>query len=161
MTPAQRYEAAHELFFKREYPNAYKDGHYINAVCPDVRTSNGLQSFITRFIMFSGYRATRINVEGRLEDKLERQPESGTVLRIKKWKTSATRKGTADVSSTISGRAVMWEVKIGRDKPSENQLREQAREVKAGGHYYFIKTPEEFLERYDQLLFIFGLSPLP
>lgn len=42
----------------------------------------------------------------------------------------------------------MLEIKIGKDKASEEQLAEQAKERKAGGTYEFIKTPEQFLEFY-------------
>jgi hypothetical protein len=45
----------------------------------------------------------------------------------------------------------MWEIKIGDDKPSEHQLREKQREEMAGGKYFFVKTTQDFLEKYDSL----------
>jgi len=86
-----------------------------------------------------------------LIDKVERQ-ESGTMLQVKKWLPTAGRKGSADVSATIKGRSVMLEVKVGYDKPSEYQLREQELERKAGGIYEFVSTPEEFLAVYDKVV---------
>jgi hypothetical protein len=42
----------------------------------------------------------------------------------------------------------MIEVKVGKDRPSQDQLKEQAKERAAGGLYEFCRTPEEFLELY-------------
>lgn len=46
----------------------------------------------------------------------------------------------------------MFEVKIGNDKPSEHQLKEQDKERRAGGGYEFVKTIDEFLELFDKIL---------
>jgi hypothetical protein len=136
-----RYNAAHHSWFQTQYPACYKDGHYITPLMPDTGTSNGLTRFIVQFLTWVGYRATRISVEGRV---------LGDGTRIK----SSTRKGTADISSTIKGKSVMWEIKIRSDKPSKEQLREQQLERKSGGEYFFVKTVEEFFEYYDKLLIL-------
>jgi len=144
-----RYEAAHELDFKTQYPDAYKSGHYFKTKIPDVRTANGLTQAIVKFILWNGYRATRISSSGRIVKSSERQA-SGTVLQTAKYIPGATRRGSADISATIKGRSIMFEVKIGSDKPSEYQLREKELEEKAGGLYFFVKTFEEFLNIYDE-----------
>lgn len=46
----------------------------------------------------------------------------------------------------------MWEVKIAKDKPSEHQLKEQAKERKAGGEYFFVHDPNEFFMYYDEII---------
>jgi hypothetical protein len=46
----------------------------------------------------------------------------------------------------------MWEVKVGKDKPSEYQLKEQQREIKAGGLYFFVHNPDEFFEQLDTII---------
>ena len=145
-----RYNIAHEEWFKIKYPNAYKDGFYLEPKIPKVDTSNGLTTFICNYLSWRDHRATRINVSGRLVEGKEKQA-SGITLGVKKWIKSSTRKGTADISATINGRSVMIEIKIGKDKPREDQILEQARERKAGGIYEFIKTPEEFFLLYDNL----------
>lgn len=117
---------------------------------PKVATANGLTQAIVNYINWTGNRATRINVQGRLVEG-SMTTETGTTLSKKKWIKSSTRKGTADISSTINGRSAMWEIKIGSDRPSEAQLKEQARERKSGGVYEFIKTIEQFFEVYDRL----------
>lgn len=151
MTAKQRYNAAHEYNFKRVTPTAYRDGHYSQPSYPKVKTANGLTKFICNFLMWHEHRATRVNSTGRLIDGLEKQP-SGAILTTKKWIPGTTRKGSADISATIKGRSVMIEIKIGKDRPSEYQLKEQERERKAGGVYEFISTPEQFFELYDSLV---------
>jgi hypothetical protein len=151
MTYKDRYQIAHEEWFKIKYPNAYKDGFYLEPKMPKINESNGLTTFICNYLSWRDHRATRINVSGRLVEGKEKQP-SGVTLGVKKWIKSSTRKGTADISATIKGRSVMIEIKVGKDKPREDQLLEQARERKAGGVYEFIKTPDEFFELYDLVL---------
>lgn len=151
MTPKQRYQSAHEQWFKIEYPNAYKDGYYLEPKYPKVETANGLTTFICNFLMWMGHRATRVNVSGRLIDAKEKQ-SSGAVIGVKKWIPSSTRKGTADISATIKGRSVMIEIKVGTDRPRPDQLTEQERERKAGGIYEFIHNTDEFFYLYDYIV---------
>lgn len=151
MTYKERYKNAHEKWFKIKYPNAYKDGYYLEPKLPKVDSANGLTTFITNYLSWLDHRATRINVSGRLVDGVEKQP-SGAKIGVKKWIPSSTRKGTADISATIKGRSVMLEIKVGADRPRTEQLAEQIRERRAGGIYEFIKTPDEFFSLYDYIL---------
>ena len=128
----QRYIAAHQLSFSKAVKDA---GHTFKATMPECNKANGLTQAIVKFLLWHGHRATRVSSSGRM---------------IKgRYIPGTTRKGAADISATIKGRSVMFEIKIGADKPSEYQLREQELERKAGGQYYFIKTFEQFLNIYD------------
>jgi len=129
-----RYIAAHQLSFSQVVKDA---GHTFKTTMPDTSKANGLTQAIVKFILWNGYRATRVSSSGRVVKG--------------KYIPGATRRGAADVSATIKGRSVMFEIKIGSDKPSPEQLREQELEIKAGGQYYFIKSFEEFLNIYDTL----------
>lgn len=151
MTWRSRYAAAHRQWHDRTAPAMVKDHGYLPTQFPKVDKSNGLTTFIINFLNWSGHRATRINVAGRLIDQPQKQ-ESGIILLTKKYMPSTTRRGTADVGSTIAGRSFMWEIKVGRDKPSDAQLKEQARERAAGGQYEFVRDPEEFLGLYDKFV---------
>lgn len=146
-----RYAEAHKQFQTKEYPASVKDFGWISPIYPDVRKSNGLTRMILYYLKWSGWRATRVSSAGRLVTKSEIMP-SGVSLQGKGWIPSTTRKGSADISATIKGRSVMFEVKIGRDKPSEHQLREQELERKSGGIYEFVHDADEFFEIYDRLL---------
>lgn len=149
-----RYCKAHEENFKRVYPKAYKDNHYSPPVIPKWKTANGLTKMICQFLMWHEHRATRVNTTGRLIDGVEKQP-SGVILSTKKWIPGSTRKGSSDISATLFGRSLMIEIKIGKDRASQYQLDEQARERKAGGTYEFISTPEEFFELYDRFVSLY------
>jgi len=134
----QRYRSAHEQDFKTKYPQAYASGKYFATKMPDTSKANGLTQAIIKFLLWSGHRATRVASSGRM---------------IKgKFIPGTTRRGAADISATVHGRSVMIEVKVGADKPSEYQLREQELERKAQGVYEFIRSFEEFLKMYDLLL---------
>ena len=132
-----RYNTAHYNYTCQRAPNVVRDGFYTGPTLPKVATANGLTQFICNFINWSGYRATRINTMGRMVGG--------------RWIHSTTRKGSADISSTIKGRSVMWEVKVGRDRPRPEQLAEQAKERAAGGIYEFVSTPEQFFAIFDTL----------
>lgn len=132
-----RYNTAHYNYTLQRTPNVVKDGFYTGPTIPAVAKANGLTQFICNFLNWSGYRATRINTMGRQING--------------KFIPSATRKGSADISSTIKGRSVMWEVKCGSDRPRPEQLAEQAKERAAGGIYEFVSTPEQFFAIFDTL----------
>jgi hypothetical protein len=138
MTNKQRYNLAHLNWQEQKYPQAFKAGYTHDPAMPVVTKANGLTNFICNYLNWSGHRATRINVSGRkVKDK---------------WIRSTTRKGTADISATIAGKSVMIEIKIGKDKPSLEQLAEQIKERNAGGIYEFVSTVDEFFQLYDSIV---------
>ena len=140
MTWTQRYRQSHNDWCKRQSPAFFEasGGNSMKVTYPCVTKSNGLTTAICKYLEWEGHRATRINTAGRIV--------AGRYI------TSTTRKGTADISATIKGRAVMLEIKVGKDKPSAYQLAEQQRERAAGGIYEFIHTIQEFFDFYDELL---------
>lgn len=134
----ERYTDAHQQWQARTTPEAVKDHGYTKCKLPIIRNANGLTLFICNFLNWKGHRATRINVIGRLVEG--------------KRFTSHTRKGSADVSSTLNGKSVMWEVKFGADTPSPEQLKEQKKERAAGGEYLFVYSVEQFFNEYDKIV---------
>lgn len=155
LTHKGRYLKAHADNFIIQYPACWRDGHYSNPVIPKVATSNGLTQFCINFLMWSGHRATRVAASGRLINSPQKQA-SGISLMTKKWIKGSTRSGSADISATVFGRSVMIEIKVGNDRPSENQLREQAIERKAGGIYEFVHNVQEFFDLYDRIVLSSG-----
>lgn len=131
-----RFDLAYKKNFASQYPVAYASHGYLKTSFPDTSKANGLTQAIIKYLMWEGHRATRITSAGRMIGK--------------RFVPGTTRKGAADISSTIKGRSVMWEVKI-NDKPSQEQLREQQLERKAGGEYFFVHSMDEFFNYYDQL----------
>lgn len=134
----KRYENAHFKWTERNCPNVVLDGHYSLPKIPKFQTANGLQNFILNYINWMGWRATRINTTGRVVGG--------------KYIYGTTRRGTADISATVKGRSIMFEVKVGKDSASVHQLKEQAKERAAGGEYFFVSTPDQFFEYLDEFL---------
>ena len=135
-----RYEAAYQADYRRKYAAAFAAQGYIKTTYPDVSKSNGLTMAIIKFLLWSGHNADRTGTQGRMI-----RSRSGEYKRI----PSANRKGTADISATIKGRACKFEIKTGNDKPSPEQLREQELERRAGGQYEIIHNMGEFFLWYD------------
>lgn len=131
-----RFDLAYKENFKNEYPVAYASHGCLKTSFPDTSKANGLTQAIIKYLMWNGHRATRITSAGRMLGK--------------RFIPGTTRKGAADISSTIKGRSVMWEVKI-NDQPAMEQLREQELERKAGGEYFFVHSMDEFFKHYDML----------
>lgn len=132
----KRYRDAKLNYHSKEYPQWVKDGHFIEPDKPDVSTANGLTSFIQQHTTWMGCHANRINTTGR---------KIGG-----KWITGTTKKGTADVALIIQGRSIHLEVKVGKDKASPAQLKQQEQVRRAGGVYEFISTVEQYFEVFDR-----------
>lgn len=151
MTPRERYNEAHKLYIQREFPNVWKDGHYFPPKMPDYTTHNGLRDFMKNYINFIGGYARTHNVVTRVSDVVTTE-ESGNKFTDKRY-TKSSKRGIADVQATIQGRKIQLDAKVGSDRPSHDQIKEQALERKAGGIYEFIRTPEQFFDLIDSLLY--------
>lgn len=140
-----RYRQAKWDYESGKFKPWVQDGHFIEPEYPNCATSNGLTDWVMQYVTWTGGRATRISSAGR-------QLPGG------KFIPSTTRKGSADVSSTIKiggiGKSVMWEIKAGSDKPSPNQFKEQDKERRAGGEYFFVSSAEQFFLQFDSLFVV-------
>lgn len=119
------------------------------------KTANGLERCIVRFLELEGYQAERIKNTGRFIDS--RSIVTDVVGRKRtvgssKWVPGTGRSGTSDISSTIKGRSVKWEVKIGRDSQSPAQREYEELIKRAGGFYFIVKTFDDFYNKYKELL---------
>jgi hypothetical protein len=138
----KRYQDAHDKSFSDIIK---KDGLNFNAKIPDTNKANGLTQAVIKFLNWSGHNADRTSTQGRMIRV------NGVYKRI----SSANRKGTSDISVTMKGgRSAKLEIKIKPDKPSIDQLKEQAREQAVGGCYEFIYSFENFILWYDNFILI-------
>lgn len=103
------------------------------------KASNTLTRQIIAFIRSHGGQAERISIMGRQERR-----GNGLV-----WTKSHMTIGTADISATIQGRSVKIEVKIGRDRQSEEQRLYQRDIEAAGGLYYIARDFDSFVAWYQ------------
>jgi len=135
----ERYNSTHVEWFKKKFPSTYKDGHYVEPKIPDYQTANGLTTWISNYMDWSGGDGNRINTAGRQVD--------GRYIK------STTKLGTADTSCIhpLNGVTFYVEVKAGKDTPSPDQLIRQAKIRKSGGIYEFVKTPMDFFRVYDKV----------
>jgi hypothetical protein len=114
--------------FKDMLPRKYTD-----------KTANGLTKMIVDWIKYNGGQAERISTTGRY------------IVSQKRWIKGSGTKGSADISATIKGRSVKIEVKIGKDKMSEDQHKYKEAIEKAGGIYYIAKDFDSFYEWYNKM----------
>mgnify|MGYP007082186652 CR=1 FL=1 len=126
----------------RQYPNAANDGllEYVKKHPYKANNANRLTACICDWINFSGGCATRINTTGTMRK----------INGVMKWTKGSTRKGTADIHAIIGGRHVSIEVKFGKDRMSDDQIKERERIETAGGIYYIAKDMESFVTWYRQ-----------
>lgn len=129
--------------------------NYIAGTKYSDKTANGLTKVVIDFLKLSGYLAERSNNMGRMIDKtkvvknvLGYNNKIGSI----EWQKGSGTKGTSDIKSTIKGRSVAWEVKIGKDRQSDDQKSYQAMQERAGGYYFIIKSFEDFYGKYLRLL---------
>ena len=135
------------------YPNVPK--YAISAPKYEDKTANGLTKCIIDFLQLSNHQAERINTMGRpidnrkqVTDVLGRTKTIGTMT----WGKSTATKGSSDISATIQGRSVKIEVKIGKDRQSEDQKIYQAKIESSGGQYWIVKNFDDFIKKYEEFV---------
>jgi hypothetical protein len=142
------YHEAHERWFQREYPHAYKDGHYTpKKKIPDVTTANGIASYIIDHAAWTGNYANRINVMGRVVGGITRT-QSGATFDDRKFIKSSTKTGTPDIDLLINGTSIKPEIKIGRDSESVKQEKQAGRIERAGGLRPIFRSIDDYFDIY-------------
>jgi len=137
---------------KKNHPN-FPDEYRPKPKYSD-KTANGLTKCIVDYLNFSGHVASRINNMGTW--RADKSYANGGF-----YTRSNQMRGIADIDSTINvkitgipvGLSVKWEVKIGKDRQSDAQKEYERKIKESGGHYYIVKTFEDFLQKYNELIF--------
>ena len=143
---------------RRRHPTLPESARYIKPYSD--KSANQLTGAIIDWLRLNGHQGERINCVGRaidntkiITDILGDSRHVGSV----KWLPTSGQLGTADISATINingvGRSVKIEVKM-KDKQSEDQKRYQQAVERAGGLYWLVRSFDEFMELYNQLLLI-------
>jgi V8-like Glu-specific endopeptidase len=112
-------------------------------------SANALTKSVVSFINLSGYQAERINTTGMWRQGAKLKVGEGTRQMPGKWTKGTGTKGSADISATINGRSVKIEIKYGKDRQSEAQIRYQEMIEKAGGTYLIVKSFDDFIQWFD------------
>ena len=135
---------------RKQYPNT--PPHYLAPRKFEDKTANGLTKCVIDFVRLNGGQAERISNTGR---RIDTQITFCDVIGCKrtigssKWINSNGTNGTADISSTILGRSVKIEIKIGADRQSEAQKLYQKSIEQAGGIYIVASSFEQFFAWYN------------
>jgi hypothetical protein len=112
-------------------------------------SANALTKAVTSFINLSGYQAERINTTGMWRQGAKLKVGEGIRQMPGKWTKGTGTKGSADISATINGRSVKIEIKYGKDRQSDDQIKYQEMIEKAGGIYIIVKNFDDFIQWFD------------
>jgi hypothetical protein len=123
------------------------------------KTANGLTKAVIDFLELSGHFAERVNTMGRVIDN--RKTYTDVIGRTKtigstKYIPTTGTKGSADISSEINvminsqpiAIAVKWEVKINKDRQSEDQKKYESKVA----NYFIIKSFDDFYSKYIEFI---------
>ena len=118
------------------------------------KDTNSLTRSVVRWLELHGAQVERINTTGRyLPGKTISKGFYGNVNMKGKYIPSTSTSGSADLSSTINGKSIKWEIKCKytKDRVRPKQL-EYAESVRNAGGLYFIVTDfENFIEQYNSI----------
>lgn len=158
-----RYQQAHEHNFKKKYHEAYADGHYAAPKLPVYKKSNGLTTLCCNYAKWLGHHLERTNNLGIPTRK--KIPKfnimSGKLEHLDggiEWRKGTGTKGTSDIKGHIFSPKhkfpipVYIEIKIGRDKMSEEQKEYERKVTASGALYCIVKTPEDFFSFWDHVM---------
>lgn len=119
------------------------------------KDTNSLTRCVLDWLKFEGWQAERISTTGKYIDSREQFTDvlgRTRTIGSGKFIPGQGTKGSADISATIRGRSVKIEIKFGKDRQSDAQKRYQEQIESAGGIYIIVKTFDDFLITYDDLL---------
>jgi hypothetical protein len=102
-------------------------------------SANGLTKATVEYIRLKGGFASRINTVGIYDSKL------------KLFRRSTQKKGLCDIMGSYKGKSLNIEIKYGRDRLSEHQMKVAEDIQRSGGLYFVAKDFESFKEWFDMI----------
>jgi len=150
MKPLKQLSELNQMEKAKRYPSV--PAHAIPVKKYSDTKANKLTNAIIEWLTLNGCWATRVSSAGRW---LKGDTFTDVIGRTRqlngKFIPSTTKKGTADIMAIIEGQHVSIEVKIGRDRLSEAQMKVKADIEKAGGIYFIAHDFDEFMKFYKIL----------
>ena len=111
------------------------------------------ERLVVEFMRLSGHSASKVSVQGTYKKGEDYQTPVGKIVGQGKYIPSGGRKGHADVSSSIYGLTVMWELKYSKsDRQSPEQKKFQREIESSGGLYFLFNSIDHFYELYQDLI---------
>ena len=124
-----------------QYPYSYDPNKYFyNNTSHREYLSKFIEDVMTKVLKGHGADPQKPPDKGRMIRK------NGKQIYIKQRGVKA---GRADIVCFFNGKMYNLEVKVGKDKMSEEQIKEQQRALQNGEEYVIIKTVDDFLKIYD------------
>lgn len=133
----------------KEFEWGYDIWYYLDRKIPeglqikhkfDDKTANSLTKLIIEYLRMNGCFGARINTQGNYNAK------------IGKFVRSGSTNGMADINAVVKGKSISIEVKIGKDKIRESQLKVKREIEAAGGVYLIVRSFDDFLEQFEQYI---------
>jgi len=150
-------EAMLEAYQWEKAPNAMATGYFdftFEVKMP--KSASQLEGLIMEFLRLKGHQAQKVTTTGVYRDNTKKFVDAiGRTRIIGKgtWTPGTATKGAADISSTIYGIKVEWEVKFSKSDTQKPKQKEFEMAVKKGGGFYFIVTSgNDFWRKYYKLL---------
>ena len=106
----------------------------------DDKTANSLTKLIMTWLKLNDHFAARIN-SGAVFDRR---------LGVYRANSGATA-GMADINAVVKGRSISIEVKIGKDKIRDSQLKVKSEIEAAGGIYIIVRSFDDFRQQFEML----------
>lgn len=160
-----RYSQAHLKWFQQQYPNGYKDGHYLAPDYPKIHTSNGITDLIMNYLKWMGHFSNRTNNIGRSRVKVAPKfnIHSGKVENIMIGTTyikSTSKRGMQDIDSNLKHPrheyGIPWKIEVKcratRDTPSDQQEAYAAKVEATGAVYSMVRDDIDFFMIYDGIM---------
>ena len=157
MTFKQEYEAMKRAKLTKEKPAAMATGHF-DELCKFIapKSAAQMEAKIVAFLKLKGHQAETIKTSGNFKEGKKNTVDilgRNRVIGKGKYIPGTGTKGSADVSSTIFGLTVKWEVKFSKsDRQSEAQKVYEANVIQAKGFYFVVRTLDEFYLKYYELI---------
>ena len=142
---------------KRKAPAFYASagGETYQVQIPSEKKANGLTQIIIKFLKLKGHYANRISTQGQARRgkkavRFEAFTNKVVYTDDIKWTKGTTTGGTPDIDAIIYGRAVKIEVKVGKDRMSEEQIKQMGAIEGSGGLYFVARDMQSFYDWYYQ-----------
>ena len=153
----QEYEQMYLNELTLKYPAAMKTGYFeVSYKYKKPKSASQVEALIMKFLKLKGHQAQKITTMGVYRDNKKITTDIIGRTRIAgkgKWTPGTATKGAADISSSVYGVKVDWEVKFAKsDKQTKQQKDFETDVTRAGGYYIIVHNPDDFYDKYYKLM---------
>lgn len=156
MTFKQDLEQLRKLNYQEKYPSTKErwEDRWSNVVkMKPPQSAAATERLVVEFMRLSGHSASKVATQGTYKKGETYQTPVGKIIGEGRYLPSGGRKGASDISSSIYGLSVMWELKYSKsDSQSPEQKKFQKEIEQSGGLYFLFNNINHFYELYQDLI---------